>query len=220
MGKFAVIGLGNFGSTVAKVLFELGHELIVLDQEEDLVNAANKFCTVGLIGQATDKSLLASLHVKILDAVFVSLGHQVADSILVTLHLKDLEAKRVVAKIISEDHGRILQKVGADDIVFPERDMAVSVANHVASPTIMNYLAISPEYSIQEVVPKPDFIGQTLAEARIRADYSVNVIGVRDMTEDKITLNPPANFVIKGSDILLVIGARDDMARLTGGSGA
>jgi len=215
MGKFAVIGLGNFGTTLVKALFEQGHEVVCLDQSEELVQAAQRFSTYGLVGQATDKNLLASLQVKNMDAVFVSLGEELAASILVTLHLRDLGAKRIIAKIISEDHGRILMKVGAHEVIFPERDMALNVANYVSSPSIMKYLDLSPEYSIVEVVPPEKFIGKTLAEAGVRRDYGVNVIGIKDVLRDQITMNPPANFVIKDSDVLVVIGHREDIARLT-----
>lgn len=215
MGKFAVIGLGNFGSNVARVLFDLGHEVICLDRNETLVNTAQGFTTYGLVGKATDSKLLSSMNVDQLDAVFVSLGHNMADSILVTLHLKDLEAKRIVVKITSEDHGRILMKVGANEVVFPERDMAVQVATYVSSPSIMSYLELSPEYSVQEIVPGKSFMGKTLAETGIRRDYGANVIGIRDVLMDKIHLNPLADYVIKDSDILIVIGRREELAELS-----
>ncbi len=214
MGKFAVIGMGNFGSGVAQVLFDLGHDVICLDQNEHLINEAQKYSTFGLVGDATDMSLIKSLHVADLDAVFVSLGDRMADSILAVLHLRDLKAKRIVAKIVSEDHGRILMKVGASEVVFPERDMAARVANYVSSPTITNYLDLSPEYSVIEVAPPKDFMGKTLAETNIRRDFSVNVIGIKDVLRDQISINPEANFVIKDSDVLIVIGRREDVNRL------
>ncbi len=214
MGKFAVIGMGNFGSGVAQVLFDLGHDVICLDQNEHLINEAQKYSTFGLVGDATDMSLIKSLHVADLDAVFVSLGDRMADSILAVLHLRDLKAKRIVAKIVSEDHGRILMKVGASEVVFPERDMAARVANYVSSPTITNYLDLSPEYSVIEVAPPKDFMGKTLAETNIRRDFAVNVIGIKDVLRDQISINPEANFVIKDSDVLIVIGRREDVNRL------
>lgn len=215
MGKFAVIGMGNFGSGVARTLYELGNEVVCLDKNERLIKAAQRFSTFGLVGSATDMSLLESLNVKAMDAVFVSLGEEMADSILVTLHLRDLKAKRIIAKILSEDHGRILLRVGAHEVVFPERDTAVRVANYVSSPTITNYLDLTPEYSIVEVVPPHDFIGRTLAETNIRRDFGVNVIGIKDVLRDQISINPEANFVIKDSDILIVMGRREEVARLS-----
>lgn len=209
-----MIGLGNFGSNVARVLFELGHEVICLDRDEAKVNSTQRFSSYGVVGVATDKQMLESLQIDDLDAVFVSLGDSMAESILATLHLRDLKAKRIVAKITSEDHGRILTKVGAHEVVFPERDMAVQVANYVSSPSIMSYLELSPEYSIQEIAPPNEFIGKTLAETRIRHKHGVNVIGIRDVLMDQINLNPAANYVIKDSDVLIVIGRHDDLVKL------
>jgi len=206
--------LGNFGSTAARTLYELGHEVICVDRSEILVKAIQNFSTYGLVGRATDRVLLESLQIKNLDAVIVSLGQEMADSILVTLHLVDLGAKRIVIKIISEDHGRILKRVGAHELVFPERDMAVQVANHISSPNIMNYLDLSPEFSLVEIAPENEFVGKTLAETQMRRDYGVNVIGVKDVLTDQISVNPPANFVIKDSDLLVVIGRREDLAKL------
>jgi trk system potassium uptake protein TrkA len=215
LGRFAVIGLGNFGTYAAKVLHELGHDVIVMDTDEVLVKAAQNFSTYGLVGSATDQKLIASLQVKNLDAVFVTMGSQISDSILVTLHLVDLKAKRIIAKITSEDHGRVLMKVGAHEVVFPERDMATQVANYVSSPTIMNYLDLDPEYSILEVAPHQDFIGKTLAETKLRHDYGVNVIGIKDVLMDKISINPGPSYIIKDSDSLIVIGHRQDLTKLS-----
>jgi trk system potassium uptake protein len=214
LGRFAVIGLGNFGSNVARVLFDLGHEVICLDSDEAKVNRAQRYSAYGVVGAATDKEMLESLQVDCLDAVFVSLGDSMAESILTTLHLRDLKAKRIVAKILSEDHGRILTKVGAHDVVFPERDMAVQVANYVSSPSIMSYLELSPDYSVQEIAPANEFVGKTLAETRIRHKHGVNVIGIRDVLMDQINLNPAANYVIKDSDVLIVIGRHEDLVKL------
>lgn len=214
MGRFAVIGLGNFGGSAARTLFEAGHEVICLDRNEALIKAAQKFSTYGLVGRATDPGLLKALKIETLDAVFISLGDSMADSILVTLHLKDLRAKRIVAKIISEDHGRILKKVGASDVVFPERDTAVRVATYVSSPTIMDYLDLSPDYAVSEVAPSRELIGKSLIETRLRSDYGINVIAIRDVLMDAMNVNPQPTYVIKDSDVLVVIGHRDDLARM------
>ena len=215
MGRFAVIGLGNFGSSVARVLYELGHEVVCLDENEHSVDQVQQYSTYSVVGAANDLRTLESLQIKEMDAVFLSLGEEISSSILVTLYLKDLGAKRIVVKIVSEDHGRILEKVGATETVFPEKDMAVNVAHHVSSPTVMNYLEISPDFSLQEVAPRNEFRGKTLAETRIRQDYGVNVIAIKDVLTDKISLNPAANYVIKDSDVLVVIGRREDLARFS-----
>ncbi|MEW6266851.1 MAG: TrkA family potassium uptake protein [Thermodesulfobacteriota bacterium] len=215
MSRFAVIGLSNFGASIAKALFERGHEVIVLDRNDNLVKTAQPYCSYGLVGEATDQTLLNSLQVETLDAVFVCMGDSMADSILTTLLLRDFKARKIVAKIISEEHGRILLKVGAHEVVFPERDMAMRVATYVSSPTIMDYLDLSPEYAVQEVAPPQRFVGKTLAETGIRRDFGVNVIGIKDVLRDSINLNPEAQYTIKDSDVLIVIGRRENLSRLT-----
>ena len=215
MGRFAVIGLGNFGNHVARALNDLGHDVVVLDKNETLVNAAQEFAVFGLVGEATDRALLESLHVETMDAVFLAIGEAMADSILATLLLKDLGAERIIAMIRSQNHGRILEKVGAHETIFPERDMAVRVASYVSSPTIMNYLELDPQYSIVEVKPFKEFIGKTLAETKIRQQFGVNVIGVKGLKQDSILLNPQANYQVKESDVLIVIGRRNELAQLT-----
>lgn len=215
MGKYAVIGLSNFGQYLGRKLHDLGHEVVCLDENEDMIKQAQEYCSYGLVGNATDTSILSSLHVKDLDAVFVCLGDEMSDSILVTLLLKDLEARRIISRISSVEHGRILSAVGADEVIFPERDMAVRVANYVSSPNIMNYLDIDPEYSVLEVAPLPDFIGKSLVETNIRSEYGVNVIAIKDVIQDKIAINPSAGHIIKDSDLLIVIGNRDNLNAFT-----
>ena len=170
--------------------------------------------TMVWVGNATDPNLLSSLQVKNLDAVIVSLGAEMAESILVTLHLRDLQAKRLLVKILSEEHGRIVQKVGAHEVIFPEKDTAARVANYISSPTIMNYLDLDPEYSILEAAPLQHFIGKSLVETNIRGKYGVTIIGIKDVLMDKITINPAADYVIKNSDTLIAIGHREDLSRL------
>ena len=214
MTRYAVIGLGNFGHNVARTLFELGREVIVLDQDEKRVHATQEFASFGLVGASTDPEVLAALQIPDLDTVFVSLGDDLAGSVMTTLLLSDLNAKHIVVKITSLDHGRVLKKVGAHDVVFPERDMAVQVARAASSPAISSYLDLDPEYSLAEITPLSSFIGKTLAETGLRATFGINVIGIKDHHSGKLRFNPSAAYVVKDSDNLLVIGHRNDLARL------
>jgi trk system potassium uptake protein TrkA len=215
MGRFAVIGLGNFGGQVAKVLHELGHDVVGLDENEVRVKAAHGVTSYGLVGSATDHAVLSSLQIQDMDAVFVALGAEMADSLLCILHLKDLGSRRTIAKIVSQDHGRIAIRIGAQEVVYPDRDMAERLATYVSSPTIMNYLEIDPQYSIMEVVPPAEIIGLPLSESNLRQDYGVNVIGVKDQLMGQVTINPEAHYAIKDSDALIVIGRREDLNRMS-----
>ncbi len=214
--KFGVIGLGNFGSTVAKALFEAGHDVVVLDRDRDRVQAMQRYATQAVIADATQKEILEELALDKMDAVIVSLGKDLSASVLVTLYLRDLKVKKIVVKIASEDHGRVLDRVGATEIVFPEKDMALRLAQSLISPNILDYLPLSPEYSLLELAPPKEFTGKSLAELRLRSRFGVNVLAVRQIIPERMVINPSADFVIKDSDVLVVLGKREDLDKIGG----
>lgn len=214
--KFGVIGLGNFGSTVAKALFEAGHDVVVLDRDRDRVQAMQRYATQAVIADATQKEILEELALDKMDAVIVSLGKDLSASVLVTLYLRDVKVKKIVVKIASEDHGRVLDRVGATEIVFPEKDMALRLAQSLISPNILDYLPLSPEYSLLELAPPKEFIGKSLAELRLRSRFGVNVLAVRQIIPERMVINPSADFVIKDSDVLVVLGKREDLDKIGG----
>jgi len=215
MGKFVVLGLGNFGIYLAKSLFEVGKEVIAVDRNKERVQKAQEFCSYALVGDATDKSMLDSIGVEKGDTVMVSLGDNISASVLVTLYLKDLDVQNVHVKIISEDHGRVLEKIGATEVIFPERDLAKKVAQTLSSPNVIDYLPLTGEYDIVEIAPPKDFIGKTLAELRLRNKYNISILAVRGLVPESITMNPGGSFTVKDSDILIVLGKPDDIEKIT-----
>jgi trk system potassium uptake protein TrkA len=214
MGKFVVLGLGNFGIYLAKSLFEVGKEVIAVDRNKERVQKAQEFCSYALVGDATDKSMLDSIGVEKGDTVMVSLGDNISASVLVTLYLKDLDVQNVHVKIISEDHGRVLEKIGATEVIFPERDLAKKVAQTLSSPNVIDYLPLTGEYDIVEIAPPKDFIGKTLAELRLRNKYNISILAVRGLVPESITMNPGGSFTVKDSDILIVLGKPDDIEKI------
>ncbi len=214
MKKFAVIGLGNFGATLVRALAEEGHEVIAIDKEKERVQAIGKYTVQAILADATQKRVLEELGLDKMDAVIVSLGRDLGASVLVTLYLKDLKCKRIIVKIANEDHRRILERVGATDIIFPERDTALRLAQALTTPNIMDYLPLTPEYSIIELAPPKNFIGKTLGELELRSRYGINVLAVRQLVPEKLIINPGANFLIKDSDILYVLGKQEDIEKL------
>jgi len=214
MKKFAVIGLGNFGATLVRALAEDGHEVIAIDKEKDRVQAIGKYTVQAILADATQKRVLEELGLDKMDAVIVSLGRDLGASVLVTLYLKDLKCKRIIVKIANEDHRRILERVGATDIIFPERDTALRLAQALTTPNIMDYLPLTPEYSIIELAPPKNFIGKTLGELELRSRYGINVLAVRQLVPEKLIINPGSNFIIKDSDILYVLGKQEDIEKL------
>ncbi len=216
MPKFVIIGLGNFGFYLAKSLSEEGKEVIAVDHNKERVQRVQDFCSYAVAGDATDKSILESIGIKKEDAVIVSLGDSISASVLVTLYLKDLDIENIYVKIISEDHGRVLEKIGAREIIFPERDLAKKVAKTLSSPNLIDYLPLTEEYTVVEIAAPKEFIGKTLAELKLRNKFNISILAVRGLIPETITLNPGGTFTVKDSDILLVLGKPDDIDKIKG----
>lgn len=216
MPKFVIIGVGNFGFYLAKSLSEEGKDVIAVDHNKERVQRVQEFCSYAVVGNATDKSILESVGIEKDDAAIVSLGDNISASVLVTLYLKDLDIENIYVKIISEDHGRVLEKIGAREIIFPERDLAKKVAQTLSSPNVIDYLPLTGEYDIVEIAPPKDFIGKTLAELRLRNKYNISILAVRGLVPESITMNPGGSFTVKDSDILIVLGKPDDIDKIKG----
>jgi trk system potassium uptake protein TrkA len=214
MRKFVVIGLGNFGFYLAKSLFNEGKEVIGVDLNKERVQRTKDFCSYAVAGDAIDKSVLESIGIEKGDVVIVSLGTNISASVLVTLYLRDLHVENIYVKIVSEDHGRALEKIGATEVIFPERDLAKKLAKTLVSPNLIDYIPLGEEYNVVEIAPPREFIGKSLAELSLRNRYNINIIGVRGVVPEKITMNPGGTFVIKDSDILLALGRSEDIRKI------
>jgi len=190
MRKFVVIGLGNFGFYLAKSLFDEGKEVIGVDLNKERVQRLKDVCSYAVAGDAIDKSVLESIGIERDDVVIVSLGTNISASVLVTLYLRDLHVEKIYVKIVSEDHGRALEKIGATEVIFPERDLAKKLAKTLVSPNLIDYIPLSEEYNVVEIAPPREFIGKSLAELSLRNRYNINIIGVREVVPEKITMNP------------------------------
>ncbi len=211
--RFGVIGLGNFGYHVALTLFDEGHEVVAMDMDKEKVQAIRDHCTYAVLGDAAHKEFLQDQGVGDLDAVVVSTGERSHLSTLITLFLKELKVPRILVKAISEDHGRILESVGASDIIFPEKDMAQKVAHSLSSPNVLEYIPLAEGYSLSEMVPPQSFLGKTLIDLDLRRKYQVTVIAIKDVLTDKFITVPPPNYLLKDSDVMILIGKSDDLAK-------
>lgn len=212
--KYATIGLGNFGFYVTRTLFEEGHDVIALDKNEDKIQQIRPYCSQAIQGDVTQKDMVKTLGLEEMDAVVVSMGDDANAATLITLYLKELDVKRIVVKATNEDHGKILSRVGATDVIYPEKDMAVKVARSLSTPDVLDYFPMSGDYIIAEIAPVEAFVGKSLAELQLRSEYNINVVGIRELVPENFVLVPPAGFVIKDSDILLVIGKREDIKKI------
>jgi len=212
MKQFMVVGLGRFGSSVATTLASKGYDVLVVDSDADKVQEISSLVTHAVQADATDEDALKTLGVNNFDIAIVSIGANIHANILATLILKEQGVKYVVVKAQDNLHGKLLTKVGADKIVYPERDMGVRVANNLISANVLDYIELAPGYSIAEVVASEKLSGMTLAETDIRGKFGVNVIAIKN--EHKVNVSPEATDVIDSGDILVVMGHEDGLKRL------
>ena len=148
------------------------------------------------------------------DIVVVSFGEDLAASTLITLHLKQMKVKNIIVKAPNEEHKLILEKVGATEVIVPEKEMADKIAKGIVSPNVLDYIPLADGYMICEMTPPPGFIGKSLSEIQLRSKYHIDVIAVRDMLTEKIHMVPAANFVVKDSEVLIVVGKETDIDKI------
>lgn len=211
--RFCVIGLGNFGFHVAKTLYDSGHEVVAIDLDQEKVQRIQDHASYAIIGDAASKDFLNAQGMGEMDAVIVSTGERSHLATLTTLYLKELKVPRIIVKAISEDHGRILERVGATDVIFPEKDMAIKVARGLSSPNILEFIPLAEEYSITEAGPPSHFLGKSLIDLDLRKTFQVTIIGIKDVLTDQFTPVPPPTHVVKDSDLLIFIGKTTDVER-------
>lgn len=214
MRKFVVIGLGMFGFYVAKSLYEKGHEVIAIDKNKEIVQKIKDFSTQAIVADATDKETLMALGVHDVDVAVIGLGTSLDASVLTTLYLKEMGIKNIVAKAITEDHGKILSTIGATEIVFPEKDIAIKVSRSISSPNLLDYLPLAEGYSIVEIAPPNNFIGKSIRDLQLRNRYTVQIIAVKELIPERINFIPSADFIIKDSDSLIIMGQNEDLEKI------
>lgn len=209
---FAVIGIGRFGSAVVRTLFEMGHHVLAMDKHEDALRRVADFSTHAVQIDSTDSEALRAVGITNFDAVIVAIGAGVQESILTTLILKEIGCKRVVSKAVDELQGRVLEKVGADQVVYPERDSAVRLARSLASRNVVDLLELSPEFMVEEVSVSPKVQGRTLADLDLRTRTGVNVLLIK--RDSQILVTPPSETQLKQGDVLVVVGDKAQLTRL------
>lgn len=209
MKQFAIIGLGSFGFYLATRLYEKGHEVIAMDKDPAPVQEIKDRVSQAVVADATDARALAALDLKSMDAVVVSMGSVLDDSILSTLNLKELGVKTVYAKAHSEPHGRILEKIGATEVLFPEKDQAIALAEQLHTPNMLDYLPFAEDHSIVQVAPPRRYIGKTLKAINLINRYGIQVVAVQELVPERLNMIPGADYLIKDSDILILLGPNE-----------
>lgn len=210
--QFVVIGLGRFGMSVATTLSDAGYEVMAVDNNEETIQEISSVVTHAVEADVTDVDVLKSLGIKDFDVAVVGIGRDIQSSIMVTLLLKEIGIKYVIAKASSDLHVKVLEKLGADRIISPEQDMGIRIANTLMSGSIVEHIQLSPEYSIVEIVSLPEWKGQTIVDLNMRANYGINIIAIERDKHIKITPGP--NFTLNENDILVVVGTNEKIQEL------
>ena len=211
MKQFAIIGLGNFGYYLATHLYEKGHDVLAIDKDHNLVQKIKDNVTQAVVADATDFKTMDSLSIHEMDAAVVCIGTDLDASIHTTLILKDVGARHVYAKANTEPHGRILRKVGAQEILFPEKDLAISLAERLHNPSLLDYLPFFEGYSIVELKPRESFVGKELKELDLINKYGVQVIAIKKAASGRLSMIPTGKHVLKGDEVMILLGPNDGL---------
>ncbi|GBC63987.1 TrkA family potassium uptake protein [Desulfonema ishimotonii] len=214
MKQFAIIGLGNFGMYLAMHLYEKGHEVLAIDKRSDLVQDVKDHVSQAVVADATDIRALESLGIGDMDTVVVCIGSSLSHSILTTLNLNDIGIHHLYAKATSDAHARILRKIGATEIFFPEKDQAIALGERLHNPNILDYLPFIEDYSMIQLAPPRDFIGKTLKDLNLINRYGVQVVAIKELVPERFQMIPTGQFMLKDSDIMIILGPNDALDKL------
>jgi len=207
--QFVVIGLGSFGSSVAKTLYALGNEVLAVDSEEAAVREIADYVTHAAQVDTSDEKSLKELGISNLDVAVIGIGSDIQASIMATLIVKELGVKYIISKAHDERHAKLLYKIGADRVVFVERDMGVRVAHNIFASNILDYIELSPDYNIAEIAAPEEWYGKTLKEIDVRLNYGLSVIAIKKNHD--VNIAPKADDIIREQDVVIAIGDNKEL---------
>ena len=222
--QIGVIGLGTFGSNVAKELFKKGFPVLAIDHEEDIVNKISPFVTQSVMAEATDDNSLKQAGIADCDTVIISMGEDIETSILATLIAKDLGVKNVIVKCVSVWHSKIAVKIGADKVIYPELEMAKKLAQSMASPNILEQIEFSKDHNLVEIIAPKDFWGKTIKDTNVRNQYGINIIAIKrhvpvinedgqsDIKEETNVAPGPDDEILE-NDVLVIVGKDENLEK-------
>lgn len=214
MRRYIVIGLGNFGSGVAEALHIAGHEVIALDINESAIERVAGFVARAAVADGRDPKTLERLGAEAADAAIVSTGDDITASVLTTLTLRDVGIREIYVKVISREHARVMEKLGVTETVFPERESALRLGRRIANRTVLNYVQLGADFSIQEMAVPDAWVGRSLRDLHLPKKYRISVIAVHDVLTDVMAPVPDPDAPLKESDTLLIAGRDDHLARV------
>lgn len=212
---FVVVGLGSFGGALAERLSENGCRVTGMDSSKEAVDTLKDVLYEAVIGDARERDSMSHLPVSSAYAVVISMGEDITQSLLATLHAKELGAKQVIVKGVTSEHARILKCLGVDRVIFPEEEIARQLADRMTWPNVLDFLPIDPEYSFLEVAAPDSYAGKMLQELDLRRKYNIWVIGVKDAMTGKLEMFPGGEYTLSADQVLLIVGKQVDINKLS-----
>lgn len=213
MKRFIVVGLGNFGASVAEALHSAGHDVAALDRDSDRVDHMARRVTQAAVGDGTDPRTLKKIGAEDADAAVISTGDDITASALTALLARDLGIAELYVKVVSPEHARLIEKIGVTETIFPERESGIRLAKRISSRTLLNYVQLAPGFSVQEMAVPEGWVGKSLRELELPRLHGLSVVAVHDVLLDEVHALPDPDAVLKESDTLLVAGSDDDLAK-------
>lgn len=214
MQRVAVIGLSAFGMTLVQALAQEGCRILAVDIDEHKVNQVRELADEAVVADVRERTALEALRIADYDAVALSVGEPLDSSLLAVLHLRDLKVEHIFAKAVTEDHRRLLLKLGVEEAIFPEADMARRVASTLADPTVLDTVRLGEDFSVVEVAPQKDYIGRTIGELTAKFTDRAAIVAIRDMLRNEMRFNPHPDARISDSDALVIIGKTEQVRHL------
>jgi trk system potassium uptake protein TrkA len=214
MKRFIVVGLGNFGATVAETLHAAGHDVAALDRDAERVDDMASKVSRAALGDGTEARTLRQLGAEDANAAVISTGDDLTASALTALVMRDLGIEEIYVKVVSHEHARLIEKIGVTETIFPERESGIRLGKRIASRALLNYVQLGPGFSVQEMAVPPSWVGKSLRELEPRRRHGISVVAVHDILLDRIQAVPNPDEPLKDSDALLVAGADETLAKV------
>jgi trk system potassium uptake protein len=214
MKRFIIVGLGNFGAGVAESLHRAGHDVVAVDTNENAIDRIAQYVGRAAVGDGRDARTLERVGARDVNAAVISTGDDITASVLTTLALRDLGIREIYVKVISGDHGRVMEKLGVAETIFPERESAIRLAHRIATQTLINYVQLADNFGLQEMAVPDRWVGRSLRELELPKLQRISVVALHDVLTDEIMTVPDPDAPLKESDTLIVAGATEDLARV------
>ncbi len=218
MKRFVIVGLGNFGASVAEVLQSIGHDVAALDRDPDRVDHIARLVTRAAVGDGTEVRTLRRIGAEDADAAVVSTGQDITASALTTLSLRDLGVREIYVKVISQVHARLIEKIGVTETIFPERESGLLLGKRISRTALLNYVKLGTDFSFQEMAVPEAWVGHTLRDLQLPGRHGISVVAVHDVLMDEIHSVPDPDAPLKESDTLLVAGKDENLAKAAEGA--